>query len=243
MLRGPRGLAWRRVRGFIEGGSWRIVTVSRYVQEEICQKLNLPDIHATVVYNGLPNAEALYRLPAPEFKPPYRIGFVGRLTEAKHPLEVFQLSNLLNEMGISHAWLVFGEGGLLPAMKQALQMPGHSVQLCGVAEKPEDAFRQIDLLCFHARGEQEGLGMVLVEALAAGRSIVAWDAGCIAEVLAGRATLVPPPFSLRRFAVTIAGVLLNGTEPRIYDGRFSEERMISDYDSILRDISRAPVPV
>src|SRR5262249_22248145 len=143
-----------------------------------------------------------------------------------------------NRMGIPHIWKVFGHGGLLGTMQNALREPGHSVRLCGVVEKPEDAFQQIDLLCFHARGEQEGLGMVLIEALTAGRSIVAWEVRCIRVRLTGRATLVPPPFSLRRFAVSIACALLNGARPRICDDRFSEARMISDYDSILRDSGR-----
>jgi glycosyltransferase involved in cell wall biosynthesis len=238
MLRGLRGFAWRHVRNLVERGSWRMVTVSRFVQKEVCKKLELLDNRVAVIYNGLPNAAELYRLPAPDFRPPYRIGFLGRLTESKYPLEVFTLSKLLNGMGIPHVWKVFGDGGLRPAMQEALRTLGHSVQLCGVAEKPEDAFRQIDLLCFHARGEQEGLGMVLIEALAAGRSIVAWDAGCIREILTGRATLVSPPFSLRRFAATVAGVLLSGADPRVQDQRFSEARMISEYDVILRGSSR-----
>ena len=142
-------------------------------------------------------------------------------------------------MGIPHVWKVFGDGVLLPAMrKKALHTPGHSVEFCGVVERPEDAFRQLDLLCFHARGEQEGLGMVLIEALAANRPVVAWDAGCIREVLTGRGTLVPPPFSLARFAATIAGTLLGGVLPRQPDDRWSEARMIAQYDAILRDSIR-----
>ncbi len=240
MLRGFRGYAWRRVRRRVEDGAWRLVTVSRYVQREICQKLNLADNQATVIYNGLPNAAALYGLPAPRFEPPYRIGFLGRLVPPKRPLEVFELSARLNDMGIPHVWKVFGDGILLPAMrKKALYTSGHSVELCGVVEKPEDAFGQLDLLCFHARGEQEGLGMVLIEALAANRPVVAWDAGCIREVLTGRGALVPPPFSMSRFAATIAGTLLSGVQPRLPDDRWSEARMIADYDSVLWERARS----
>ncbi|HLK51565.1 MAG TPA: glycosyltransferase family 4 protein [Bryobacteraceae bacterium] len=239
MLRGFRGVAWRRIRRLVEDGSWRLVTVSRHVQREICQKLDLAEDHATVIYNGLPNAGALHSLPAPRFEPPYRIGFLGRLVPPKRPFEVLELSSRLNAMGIPHVWKVFGDGVLLPAMrKKALHTPGHSVEFCGVVERPEEAFRELDLLCFHARGEQEGLGMVLVEALAANRPVVAWDAGCIREVLTGRGTLVPPPFSLARFAATIAGTLLGGAPPRQPDDRWSEARMMAQYDEILRDSIR-----
>ena len=235
MLRGLRGLAWRRVRHLIAKRFWRLVTVSRYVRQVTCHKLDLSDSRATVVYNGLPNAAALRRLPPPEFKPPYRIGYVGRLVASKRPTEVFELSSLLNEMGIPHLWKVFGAGALLPEMqRRSLGESRHSVQICGLVEKPEDAFRQLDILCFHGRGEQEGLGMVLIEALAANRPVVAWDSGCIQEVLTGTGNLVPPPFSLRRFAATIAGTLFSGPQPRVDDHRWSEDRMIADYDAILQ---------
>ena len=234
MLRGSRGIAWHCVRRRIERGSWKIVTVSRFVNEQTSQKLKLADGRATVIYNGLKNPAALYRLPSPQFQPPYRIGFVGRLIEGKRPLEVFELSRRLNQMGIPHIWKVFGDGVLLDAMKESLRLPGHSVQLCGLVETPEEAFSQLDVLCFHSRGEQEGLPLVLLEALAANRSVVAWDAGCNREVLAGHGILVPPPFSLDRFAASLAGALKSGVQPRVSDDRFSESRMIAGYDSILR---------
>ncbi len=214
MLRGLRGFAWRRVRERLRQGRWRLVTVSHYVQREICGKLNLPDQAVRVIYNGLPNAAALEALAPPRLAPPWQIGFLGRLVPPKRPLDVFELSARLNRMDIPHVWRVFGAGVLLPEMqREAAARGGHSVVLQGLVERPEEALAQMDLLCFLARGEQEGLGMVLLEALAAHRLIVAWDAGCIREVLAGRATLVPPPFDLDRFAQAIAETLRPGPLP------------------------------
>jgi glycosyltransferase involved in cell wall biosynthesis len=238
MLRGFRGLAWKRIRRRITQRSWRLVTVSNYVGQQTCRKLDLPDNEATVIYNGLPNAANFRCLPPPEFTPPYRIGFLGRLVPSKRPLEVFELSALLNRMGIPHVWKVFGDGVLRPEMEKNAAKHGHSVQLCGLVEKAEDAFRQLDLLCFHSRGEREGLPGVLIEALAANRRVVAWDAGCNRELLTGREILVPPPFSMRRFAATIVGALLNGAQPRFPDDRFQVTRMVADYDSILRESIR-----
>jgi glycosyltransferase involved in cell wall biosynthesis len=234
MLRGLRGLVWRRVRDRLRRGRWKLVTVSQYVRDETCLRLNLPGESARVVYNGLPNAAALEALPAPRLKPPYQIGFLGRLVPSKQPLDVFELSAMLNRMGVPHVWHVFGDGVLLPEMQQAAAgRQGHSVLVRGLVERPEEAFAQIDLLSFLARGEQEGLGMVLLEALAANRLVVAWDAGCIREVLAGRATLVTAPFSLERFAAAIAETLQSGRPARDRDERWGEDRMIAEYHAIL----------
>ncbi len=235
MLAGLRGLAWRRVRERVGNGAWRLVAVSRYVGDETCRKLDLPAGAAQVIYNGLPNAASLAALPPPRLTPPYQIGFLGRLTPAKRPLDVIALSELLNRMGISHDWHVFGDGALLPDLRAAAAArTGHSVSIHGLIEKPEEAFARIDLLSFLARGEQEGLGMVLLEALAARRLVVAWDAGCIREVLAGRGALVPAPFSLERYAEALAAALRRGvpasTDP---DERWSQERMIAAYDWML----------
>lgn len=241
MLRGLRGYAWRRVRERLRKGRWRLVTVSHHVQREVCLKLNLPRQAVRVIYNGLPNAAALESLAPPRLTPPVQIGFLGRLIPPKHPLDVFELSVRLNRMGIAHVWRVFGDGVLLPEIRrEAAARAGHSVVVHGLVEKPEEALAQMDLLCFLARGEQEGLGMVLLEALAAHRLIVAWDAGCIGEVLAGRATLVSPPFDLDRFAQAIAGTLRQSRPPqRERDSRWEEARMISEYDAVLSDAIRS----
>jgi glycosyltransferase involved in cell wall biosynthesis len=166
---------------------------------------------------------------------PFQIGFLGRLVSHKRPLEVFDLSARLNRLGVPHVWRVFGDGVLLPDMRrEASSRQDHSVVLHGLVEKPEQAFAQIDLLAFLARGEQEGLGMVLLEAIAANRLIVAWDAGCIREVLSGRAALVPP-FSLDRFAEAIADTLRRGAGQRERDTRWDVARMISAYDAVLSE--------
>lgn len=235
MLRGLRSLAWRRVRALLLRGRWQLVTVSYHVRSQLARNLNLLPDNGTVIYNGLPHAEALRALPPPRMRPPYRIGFIGRLVEFKHPLEVFELSTRLNSMGIPHEWNVFGEGLLMPEMRSREQRSsGHSVRIRGLAKKPQDAFSEMDLLCFHSRGEQEGLGMVLLEAMAANRPVVAWDSGCIAEVLGARGTLVPPPFSLERFAEAIVSVLRTWKHrPPEADQRWDEGRMVSDYDSVL----------
>jgi glycosyltransferase involved in cell wall biosynthesis len=242
MLHGLRGLAWRWIRRRVHKGDWRVVTVSRHVQSRLRQNLKMLEDPGEVIYNGLPHsdAEGLRALPPPAMTPPFRIGFLGRLTPIKHPLEIFELSARLNLMGVSHEWNVFGDGILMPQMRAlADQATGHSVRICGLANKPEDAFRHVDLLCFLSRGEQEGLGMVLLEAMAARRLVVAWDAGCIGEVLAGRGRLVAPPFSLQRFAEAIAAELRNSSSrTQEHDGRWEEARMIGDYDAILTDAMR-----
>lgn len=241
MLHGFKGLAWRWIRSRVQRGGWRLVTVSRHVQSRLCQNLNLPEDRGRVIYNGLPDADALRALPPPRMTPPYQIGFLGRLEPIKRPLEVFELSATLKLMGIPHEWNVFGAGELMPQMRAlaAQRSSEHSVRICGLAEKPEDAFASMDLLCFHSRGEQEGLGMVLLEAMAARRPVVAWDAGCIGEVLAGRGTLVAPPFSLPRFAEAIASTLRNAdSRPQQHDSRWDEARMIGDYDAVLTEAIR-----
>ena len=236
MLRGPRGWAWRWIRARVRRGEWRLITVSGYVRSRVCEDLKLAEDQGQVIYNGLPDAEALRALPAPRMTPPYRIGFLGRLEPMKWPLEVFDLSARLNRMGIPHEWNVFGDGELMPEMRaRAQRTAGHSVHICGLAKKPEDALARMDLLCFHSRGEQEGLGMVLLEAMAARRLVVAWDSGCIREVLAGKGTLVTPPFEAERFAEAIASVLRRGgSRNDSRDNRWEEGRMIRDYDAVLR---------
>ncbi len=115
MLRGFRGLAWRWIRHLVQQGHWRVVTVSHHVKTRLRENLNMGE-DVQVIYNGLPNADSLRALPPPRMVSPFRIGFLGRLTRYKRPLEVFELSARLNAMGISHEWNVFGDGILMPEM-------------------------------------------------------------------------------------------------------------------------------
>lgn len=237
MLAGIRGLVWRWIRFRIRRRAWRVIAVSRHVQTSLCDHLRIPG-HPIVIYNGLPNADALRKLPPARMQPPYQIGFLGRLTAIKRPLEIFELSAILNRMGVSHEWNIFGDGELMPQVQaMAAQPTGHSVRICGVANNPQDAFARIDLLAFLSRGEIEGLGMVLVEAMAANRRIVAWDAGCIGEVLNGHRALVPRPFFLEKFAQAIADELRKAP-PRYEDNRWEEARMIDEYERVFSETIR-----
>lgn len=239
MLSGSRGFAWRRVRERLLRRQWQLVTVSHYVRDETCLRLKLPNQAGTVIHNGLPNAAALESLAPPKLTRPYQIGFLGRLVAAKHPLDVFELSRLLNRMGTPHVWHVFGDGILLPKMRDAAAKAGHSVVLRGLVERPEEAFAQIDLLSFQSHGEEEGLPTVLIEALLANRLVVAWDASSIREVLDSRGTLVATPFALERFAEAIASTLQRGRQHPERDGRWLEERMIVAHDAILTSAVRS----
>jgi glycosyltransferase involved in cell wall biosynthesis len=237
MLRGFRGLAWRLIRRRLRKGWWRAVTVSHHVKSCLRQNLEITEV-PRVIYNGLPHAQALRALPPPRMTAPYQIGFIGRLTPIKRPMESFELSAMLNEMGVSHEWSIFGDGELMGELQAtAAGRTGHSVRLCGLARNPQDAFARIDILCFLSRGEQEGLGMVLLEAMTANRPVVAWDTGCIGEVLANRGTLVPTPFSLSRYAETVAAVLRNERGWNAYeDRRWDESRMIGEYHEVLSEV-------
>lgn len=236
MLRGFRGLAWRWIRRRVRKRAWRAVTVSHHVRNCLRANLNIAEV-PRVIYNGLPHAAALRALPAPPMTPPYRIGFIGRLTQVKRPNEVFELSEALNRMGIEHVWNIFGDGEMLPLIESmAAQPSGHSVHVRGLAKTPQEAFAHIDLLVFLSRGEQEGLGMVLLEAMAARRPIVAWDTGCIGEVLANRGRLAPTPFDLQRFAEEIAAALRAGPMcPPYEEERWDEARMAAEYDEVLSE--------
>ncbi len=238
MLRGFRGMAWRWIRRRVRRGHWHAITVSHHVSHRLRENLKIQET-PRVIYNGLPHAEALRALPPPLMTPPFRIGFIGRLTPVKRPGEAFELSAILNRMGVPHEWNIFGDGELLPEIESMAALPtGHSVRVRGLAKNPQDAFSQIDLLVFLSRGEQEGLGMVLLEAMAANRPIVAWDTGCISEVLANRGILVATPFDLPRFAREIAKALRGAGGAPPIDNRWEEARMIREYDEALTEALR-----
>ena len=240
MLSGAKGIFWRVIRGYVRSGRWTMVGVSRYLINQTCRKLNLDPCVATVIYNGIADADELSQLPPPKLDRPYRLGFLGRLVHQKNPLDVFALSEELVRMGVPHEWHVFGEGELLADLQARAKEADGRVLVRGPVKNAKDALAQLDMLVFLSRGEYEGFGLVLLEARLARRLVVAWNAGCMPEAAGDHAALVDPPFDLKNFASRIATELNSGRIPPPAEPNCcSVQTMVNEYDAVCtRAISR-----
>lgn len=107
--------------------------------------------------------------------------------------------------------LIAGEGPLKDSLKSQVGNLGLEarVHFLGYLEKPLPLLKTLDLFALSSWGE--GMGSVLLEAMAVGIPIVATEAGGIPEVLENRTNaLLVPPRDPEKLSLAIVEVLKDG---------------------------------
>lgn len=166
---------------------------------------------------------------------PFTILFVGRLVERKGVEVLVQALSLL-PAGLDVRLVVVGEGPRAGAIRSAAERAGVSelVELTGRVgdDRLREAYTRADLFVLpaivDAKGDTEGLGVVLLEALRSGLPVVASDAGGIPDIVRdGETGWLVPPGDARALALAIAEVQADPAEAsrRVDSGRqLTEER-------------------
>lgn len=196
-----------------------IVAVSRAVAE-VLARAGIPG--ADVVHDGVRPRPPGRRIEASG--PVW--GAVGALVDHKGHTHLIEAMR-----GLPGTLLLAGEGpGRARLEAQARGLP---VRFLGVVPA-EDVFASVDV--FVHPSVEEGMGQVLVEAMAAGCRIAATTAGGIPEVVGGVASLCPPgdPVALR--AAMLAALARPPGEGLLRAADFSVERMVAGTEAVYRRV-------
>jgi len=153
------------------------------------------------VYDIVPNGIELEAFRRPCVRPPAmetgrrHVLFVGRIEPRKGLEHLIRAMSLMHSRGIDAPLVVVGEGpdvGRLEALARELRV---SVRFVGRVADEDLApyFHASDIVCAPATGG-ESFGLVLLEAMACGKPIVASDIEGFAELVgdSGCGVLVPP---------------------------------------------------
>lgn len=155
------------------------------------------------------------------------IGFLGRLAPIKGADLFFQMAlRLGREFPELHAVLV-GEGQQREELEaRARGMGLGQIHFLGHREDIGDTLRAIDVVVMPSR--HEGLPLILLEAMAAGRPIVASAVGGIPEVVEnGRSALLVPPGSVDALTQATRTVLID--PPRAEALAQTARRVVAGY--------------
>jgi glycosyltransferase involved in cell wall biosynthesis len=201
------GTALQKFRAQIRLGgpaTTALVCCSRYVRDGVVARFGVDPGATAVVYNGVPAAAFAARAGAARRQrraSRFRIGMVARLEPHKDQPTLIGAASLLGWQGLDcEVWLI-GEGSRRPELEGLIAGQGLSdrVRLLGMRRDVPELVGQLDVFVF-ATTPEEGLGIALIEAMAAGVPVVASDVGACREVLDDGALglLVPPrdPLSL-----------------------------------------------
>lgn len=227
------------------------IGVSEAVRESATREIQVPDGASASILNGIDLTPYLsLDPPGPAIGEAPLIGTVGRLHPVKnHALLIDALSRLRPR----HPRLslrIVGEGEMRPALESQARSLGlsESVQLPGVRD---DVNRQLaDMDVFVMSSHFEGMPLVLVEAMAAARPIVATDVGGIGEMVGHEkhGLLVPPDdpaamaealeriLSDRSLAISLATAARQRAASR-YDSTVMTEAYLDRYKELVGDVA------
>lgn len=164
----------------------RLLCCSEYVRAATVRDFSLSRRETRAIFNAC-DLKAFSGMSRPEtFHDPPRLAMVARLELHKDQPTLIRASALLRDRGVAvEVWLV-GDGSKREQLEELIAELdlADRVHLLGMRRDVPELLGQIDLFVFAARPD-EGFGIALAEAMAAGVPIVATDVGACREVLEG----------------------------------------------------------
>jgi glycosyltransferase involved in cell wall biosynthesis len=123
---------------------------------------------------------------------PGRLLYVGRLEAEKRPLDAVAVMAELARRYPGVRGTVIGRGRLDEAVRAAAaEAPAGAVEVRGAVSESDLARAYAGAAVLLVPSRYEGLGLVALEAMAAGVAVVAYDVSGLRDAVRGRGTLVP----------------------------------------------------
>lgn len=208
----------------------RLLCCSEYIRAATVRDFCVATQETRAIYNAcdLERFAAVQR--SGQGHQPPRLAMVARLEGHKDQPTLIRAVALLRDQGLAvELWLI-GEGSRRPELEARiaeLQLSDR-VRLLGSRRDIPALLAQLDQFVFSARPD-EGFGIALAEAMAAGVPIVASDVGACREVLdGGRCGLLVEPGSAEALAAGIRQVLSDPAAAR-QRAEAARDRALEDF--------------
>ncbi len=230
-----------------------LVACSRSVADHVAERVGVPRERVTVILNGVEAARfaggdrrtgrAMLGLADGEVA----IGLVGRISEQKGQEEFIRAAARVAPHSPQAVFLVIGSADapehLAAARSLAAELAlGDRLRFTGHVGDMPAVYAALDVLAAPSRWE--GFGLMLVEAMAAGKPIVATRVGAIPEVCADNETaLLVPPRDPEALAEALLAILRDPERARALGAvgveraaRFSWARSAEGLDALYQDL-------
>ena len=231
--------------------STEVVAISSYTANEVMKLVDCP-VEVIPYTFELPHAPAAAeRAPRQGFE----ILTVGRLVERKGVVHLVEALALL-PAELSARLVVIGEGPELPRIRARAEALGVADRVDLRGRQPDDALKaayaSADVFVLpaivDARGDTEGLGVVLLEAMNFGVPVIASASGGIVDiVIDGETGLLVPPANDTALAAALGRIAADpalarrlGSEGRHFvRTRFSWEAIVSRWQGVYARATKA----
>jgi len=220
----------------------RVVAVSRSVAESFEHALGMPERLVSVVQNGI-EPSRFARIPPPPPRPEVVFGTVGRLVPVKNQRALIRAFAAVRRTLPGARLRLLGDGPMLEELRAEASSLGVAgeVDFIGGNESVPAFLGTLDV--FVLSSSSEGMPIALLEAMAAGRPVVAPRVGGIPEVVSADCGWLldaaePGPLSvaMRTAALSPARAALGESARAKVLRSFTTERMTSAYESIFESL-------
>ena len=211
------------------------LTNSEATAQQLFQHIAVPrsSLKIRTIYNGIDFSS--FRTPcseAPQCAPDRKlvIGMAGRLEEQKGHKYMLAAACRLKEQHLDFNLLIAGEGSQRHRLRNQIQALGLTdvVHLLGFVSHIQSLMRRIDIFVFPSLWE--GFGYAAVEAMAAGRPVIAFDVSSNREVVEHGVTgFLVPALNIDAFAERIMQ-LARDRELRAWMGVKGQARVCDMFD-------------
>jgi len=237
-------------RRAMRGPCRRVITVASFLRDFLVNK-GIPPKKISVILNGLvdhqsdqqqqhDNRRELELLPDS-----VAIVFVGRIEAVKNPLAFVEFARLVHDRQSNTRFLVAGDGPLLEAMRRRVVelnlLP--SFRFLGFVDDLESLLAVSDLLVLTSRSE--GTPMIVLEAMRAGKPVIAPAIGGLPELLGSQHGLMAPAGDYRQLAA-LAIMLMRDKQHMLQIGQQLRDRFVEHFTAArminqLKDVYQAVV--
>jgi glycosyltransferase involved in cell wall biosynthesis len=239
----------------------RIVVISPSQKQDICDTYRIaPPSTVRVVPLGFDLSPYLVpsRSVAHDHRAPCLVGSIGRLTHVKNHRLLLEAAKDLKDQGKSHYFkiLIIGDGELAQELKRyasELQVE-NLVVFSGWRKDMPSLYKSLDVVALTSLNE--GTPVTLIEAMAAGKPVIATDVGGVKDLLGPIDTRTSGGYNLARRGMLVpsgdrealAGALLFALERRaslnpVTEGardfvlrEYALERLVRDLDMLYREL-------
>ena len=166
----------------------RLLCCSHYVRHRTVEVLGLTPEEASVVYNGanLDRFDEARRrlLTSRKPSPVLTVGMVATLEDHKDQDTLIRAAAELEQRGFQLRVRLIGDGSRRAQLEALVEELGAPVEFLGSRADIPDRIAELDVFVFSTT-DREGLGIALIEAMAAGVPVIASDVPACREVLDG----------------------------------------------------------
>ncbi len=227
---------------WVEPLTSHVVFVCDYVRRQLERTIRYPAAKCSVILNGIPLEGFLARPASPGSRlPRIRFGTIGRLVPAKSHSVLIDAFALVCRSAPAAQLSIFGDGSLAAGLAGQIARLGLEgrVRLEGRTDDSPAALQGLDV--FVLSSGNEGLPLVILEAMAAGLPILSTSVGGVPEVLPKESAWLCPPGD----AEALAGAMLQAIEcgdlrergeasRRVATASYGLEHMARRYEELYR---------